>query len=96
MIGAAIEVLVKFADGYTVCHPLCDSPMVAQARVTAWLMRYPAASTREFTMRREVQLVDPRTGDPLPTRMEKAISVVVIDTKETATQEIRDLCALID
>lgn len=91
----SIEVLVTFADGYTVCHPLCESMLVAQARVAAWFTRYPAAGTREFTMQREVALVDQATGYATRTRAEKTIQVIVIDTKEKASAEIRDLCALI-
>lgn len=91
-----IEVLVTFADGYTVCHKPCESSMIAQARLTAWLTRFPASSTREYTDRREMNLIDKATGLPIATRAEKAVSVIIIETKEKATAEVRDLCALIE
>jgi hypothetical protein len=91
----SVEVIVKFSDGYTVVYPLCETGMVSYGRCAAWLTRFPAARTREYTMRREINLIDQQTGDVTSSRAERTIMVIIIDIQEKASPEIRDLCALL-
>ena len=87
------EVVVKFRDGYTVVHSGIETGTVAYARVAAWLMRFPAAATREFSERREVNLVDQHTGRVTTTKAERTVMMIAIEVNEPASKEIREICA---
>lgn len=87
------EILVRFRDGFVVTYPPCETGIVAYARAAAWIGRFPAARTREFSERRETLLYDQKTGELTATKAERTIMVIAIDIHEPASNEIRDLMA---
>lgn len=88
------EVLVKFRDGFVVTYPPCETGIVAYARAAAWIGRFPAARTREFSERRETQLYDQKSGELTGSKAERTIMVIAIDIPEAASKEVRELVAV--
>jgi len=86
---------VKFRDGFTVVYPPCETGIVAYARAAAWIGRFPAAKTREFSERRDVLLHDQTTGELTRSKAERTIMVIVIEIQENASPEVRDLAAFV-
>lgn len=75
-----IEVIVKFSD-YTITYQATESALFAQARLSAWVTRYPAAQLQDKIERRYVKH---EHGETL-----RAILKVTVTIREPIPDDLR-------